>query len=350
MPTHGGHTNGPDAGEVASRLLGGAVESIESLKASAGRLGGVDPASAVYRVSLAGPSSVVVKTFANSDEWHSELANLTYLGEIAPEHAPKLLAAEDRVLILEDLGPESLAAACMKSPAECQAGWLLWADALAAVHARAADARTRLEALHRPEAGLVDTAISADEMLEILRAIWDETRKQPMPADDLRELTECLRELETRVADLTAAEVVFGFHDPNPANVMLRDGRAYFVDVGGAPLGVVCRAFGEVRRAPDSASVVDRYRRSYRALGGSLPFRSLGEEGSLFSITVCIEWLRWHLNAAPEGGIPDIDGVKHGYASSEKRNLEEIRERAGDKEWLAPLKRAVVRLMRQPMA
>src|ERR687891_148997 len=286
MPADDGHMNGPDAGEVASRVLGGAVESIESLKASRGRLGGVDPASAVYKVSKAGDSSVVVKSFASSDEWHGELANLTYLGEIAPEDAPKLLAAEDRVLILEDLGPESLATACMKSPAECQAGRLLWADALAAIHTRAADARTRLEALHRPEAQLVDTALSADEMLEILRMIWDETRKQRMPADDLRELAACLRELETRVADLTAAEVVFGFHDPNPANVMLQDGQAYFVDVGGAPLGVVCRAFGEVWRAPDSVSVVDRYRRLYRALGGLLPLRSLGEEGSLFSITV----------------------------------------------------------------
>jgi hypothetical protein len=43
----------------------------------------------------------------------------------------------------------------------------------------------------------------------------------------------------------------------------------------------------------------------------------LGEEGRLFSITVCIEWLRWHLEAAPDGGIPDIDGARHGYAAVE---------------------------------
>jgi hypothetical protein len=336
--------------DVARRLLGGDALSVESLKAGGGRLGGVDPASAVYRVSLAGSSTVVVKTFAISDEWHSELANLTYLGEIAPEHAPKLLAAEDQVLILEDLGTESLATACLKSSAACQTGWLVWADALAAIHARSADARSRLEALHRPDAELVDTAISADEMLEILTTIWDETRKQRIPADNLRDVAACLRELEKRVEDLTASEVAFGFHDPNPVNVMLREGRAYFVDVGGPPLGVVCRAFGEVWRAPDRASVVERYRQSYRALGGLLPLRSLGEEGKLFSINACFEWLRWHLEAAPDGGIPDIDGMKHGYAAAERRNLEEIGGLTDGISWLAPLKRAVVHLMNRPMA
>jgi DNA-binding transcriptional ArsR family regulator len=331
-------------------FLGGAAKSIESLKGGGGRLGGVDPGNAVYRVGLAGSSTVVVKTFADSDEWHSELANLTYLGEIAPEHAPKVVLARDCLLVLEDLGPESLATACRKSEAECQEGWLLWADALAAIHARSAGGRPRLEALHRPDADLVGKSLSADEMLQILRTLADQTRRQPIPADDLRQLAACFRELERRIGDLTASEVAFGFHDPNTANVMLRDGRACFVDIGGAPLGVVCRAFGEVWRAPDRAGVIDRYRQSYKALGGLLPLRSLGEEGSLYSITVCIQWLQWHLEAAPEGGIPDIDGVKHGYAVAERRNLEEIRDLASDKKWLAPLRQAAVRLMHQPMA
>jgi hypothetical protein len=332
------------------RSLGRDVLSVESLKAGGGRLGGVDPASEVFRVGLAGSSTVVVKTFVDSDEWHSELANLTYLGEIAPEHAPKVLSAPESVLVLEDLGTESLAAACRKSAAESQEGWLLWADALAVIHARSAGGRPRLEALHRPDVDLVGKSLSADEMIQILKTIADQTRRQPIPADDLRELSACLRELEKRVEELRASEAAFGFHDPNTANVMLRDGRAYFIDIGGPPLGVVCRALGEVWRAPDKASVIDRYRQSYQALGGLLPLRSLGEEGSLFSITVCIVWLSWHLEAAPDGGIPDIDGVKRGYAVAERRNLEEIRERTDGISWLAPLRQAVVRLMNQPMA
>jgi len=336
--------------DVVRRLFGRDAVSVESLKAGGGRVGGVDPASAVYRVGLADSSTVVVKTFADGDEWHSELANLTYLGEITPEHAPRVRSAPESVLVLEDLGTETLATACRKSEAECQEGWLLWADALAAIHARSADARPRLEALHRPDAELVDMSISADEMIEILTTIADQTSRQPIPADDLRELAACLRELEKRVEDLTASEAAFGFHDPNPANVMLRDGRAYFVDIGGAPLGVVCRAFSEVWRAPDRASVIDRYRRSYQALGGRLSLRSLGEEGSLYSIAVCIVWLSWHLDAAPDGGIPDIDGVKRGYAVAERRNLEEIRDLTDRIGWLAPLRQAVVHLMDQPMA
>jgi hypothetical protein len=320
-----GHVNESRPADVVRRLFGQDALTVESLKAGGGRLGGVDPASGVYRVGLADSSTVVVKTFAESDEWHSELANLTFLGEIAPEHAPKVRSAPESVLVLEDLGTESLATAFKKSEAECQEGWLLWADALAAIHARSADARPRLEALHRPDAELVDMSISADEMLLILRTIADQTRRQPIPADDLRQLAACLRVLERRVGDLTASEVAFGFHDPNTANVMLRDGRACFIDIGGAPLGVVCRAFGEVWRAPDRVSVIERYRQSYEALGGLLALRSLGEEGSLYSITVCIQWLQWHLEAAPDGGIPDIDGVKHGYAVAERRNLEEIR-------------------------
>jgi hypothetical protein len=311
---------------------------LRSLKATDGAIGGVDIESSVYRALLADGTSVIARTHLRRGAWVEEAENLRLLNALAPEHGVELLASADHTILTEDAGEVTLASAARDEPEHAMEHWLAWAQALATVHARSLREGANL----RRPSHRVQLPLTRPALMRALRYATRVLLHSALPPD--RALMRSLDDLGNRLRAMLADGLVFGFQDPNPANVMLVDGGVRFIDVGGAPFGLAARAFSEHHRAPEPHEVAQEYVKAMRSRGVRRGVRNLQEELGLYEVASSIEWLERHLKADALGGIPDIDGSKRGTITNMLGNLETIERVSGERRWLTPLAALAQRL------
>ena len=294
--------------------------------------GGIEPDSAVHRLT-AGGRSVILKQHFAAEPFRRETANIAFVNH-AGGFAPELhhVDAEAGLVLMEDVGGDSMAVLWANGMMDEYTRWAYEAvDVVVAVQLFHRDHAELLEELYggpAPERGPV---VSLPEGLPAaLDAILEMSRGSRLSEADHDALRQWEDAVTVRVRRFSERHRTFSQEDLNAWHVIRKDGRIRVIDLTGAPIGpLLFHLENAVWHLEDRRQILHYYldRRETSDLPGVDRDEFMFLEDAMHALS-CLDWAGRYCRAilGDELAFRGMDGSRvNDYAGSEADQLAAIR-------------------------